>query len=165
MSEPLYETHPNLFGIRPLASLILVAFLLIGVLVVLAGRYLPPELLTGWVPGGRFLDVEIIQYAGAALFAVAGLQLYYWYAVTRFDRLRIMPDELIWTHGFFHKRHTEIKLDSVRTLRFDQTLMQRMLNAGDLTIFTAGDTPELVVRGLRYPDYIRELIKGPAAAA
>jgi hypothetical protein len=41
--------------------------------------------------------------------------------------------------------------------------MQRMLNIGDLTIFTTGDQPELAMRGLPNPERIRSLVQGRGA--
>jgi hypothetical protein len=36
------------------------------------------------------------------------------------------------------------------------------MNAGDVTVSTAGDTPELMVRGLPNPRRISDLVKGQA---
>jgi uncharacterized membrane protein YdbT with pleckstrin-like domain len=77
--------------------------------------------------------------------------------------LTIKEDELVWTHGLVSKEYTEINMGSVRTTRVTQTLMQRIMGAGDVTIFTSGDLPELVIRGLPEPERIRDLIKGDAA--
>jgi hypothetical protein len=38
------------------------------------------------------------------------------------------------------------------------------MDAGDIAIYTTGDDPELVVKGLPKPGAIREHIKGQAAA-
>jgi uncharacterized membrane protein YdbT with pleckstrin-like domain len=88
------------------------------------------------------------------------LQLCIWWLATRSDHLVIRDDELVWTHGLLSKNYTEIKLSSVRTVRLHQSLLQRILNAGDIKIFTSGDVPELIVRGLPNPNRLRELLKG-----
>jgi uncharacterized membrane protein YdbT with pleckstrin-like domain len=72
----------------------------------------------------------------------------------------IKDDEIVWTHGLLNKGYTEISMASVRTTRIRQALMQRILNTGDVEIYTSGDNPELVVKGLPDPDRIRSLIKG-----
>ncbi len=90
------------------------------------------------------------------------LLLLYWYVQTKYDHLSIRDDEIVWTHGLLSKQYTEINMSSVRTVRVTQSLLQRMLSAGDIAIFTAGDAPELVIKGMPNPDEIREHIKGQA---
>ncbi|MEN8179976.1 MAG: PH domain-containing protein [Pseudomonadota bacterium] len=90
------------------------------------------------------------------------LILLYWYLTMKADKLVIKEDEVIWTHGLLSKKYVEINMSSIRTTKVEQSLLQRMLNAGKLEIFTAGDEPELTVNGMPNPDKIRELIKGVA---
>jgi uncharacterized membrane protein YdbT with pleckstrin-like domain len=88
------------------------------------------------------------------------LLLLYWYLLTKSDHLTITSDEIVWTHGLINKQYTEINMSSVRTVRVTQTLIQRMLKAGDIAIYTAGDEPEVVIRGLPKPEEVRAHIKG-----
>ncbi len=90
------------------------------------------------------------------------LILLYWYLTMKADKLTIKEDEVIWTHGLLNKHYVEINMSSIRTTRVEQSLLQRMLNAGKLEIYTAGDQPELTVNGMPNPDKIREVIKGVA---
>jgi uncharacterized membrane protein YdbT with pleckstrin-like domain len=90
------------------------------------------------------------------------LILLYWYLTMKADKLTIKEDEVIWTHGLLSKQYVEINMSSIRTTRVEQSLLQRMLNAGKLEIYTAGDNPELTVNGMPNPDKIREVIKGVA---
>ncbi len=90
------------------------------------------------------------------------LILLYWYLTMKADKLTIKEDEVIWTHGLLSKQYVEINMSSIRTTRVEQSLLQRMLNAGKLEIYTAGDNPELTVNGMPNPHKIRELIKGVA---
>lgn len=95
------------------------------------------------------------------------LLLLYWYLLTKSDHLTIKSDEIVWTHGLINKQFTEINMSSVRTVRVTQSLIQRMLKAGDIAIYTAGDQPEVVIRGLPNPEEVRAHIKGqqPAEAS
>lgn len=93
------------------------------------------------------------------------LMLLWMYIKTRMDRLTIKPTEIVWAHGLLNKAYTEISMSSVRTVRVSQSLLQRMLNAGDVSIYTAGDDPELVVRGLPEPEKIRDYVKAQAPEA
>jgi uncharacterized membrane protein YdbT with pleckstrin-like domain len=90
------------------------------------------------------------------------LILLYWYLTMKADKLTIKDDEVIWTHGLLNKKYVEINMSSIRTTRVEQSLLQRMMNAGKVEIFTAGDQPELSVNGLPDPNKIREVIKGVA---
>ena len=88
------------------------------------------------------------------------LILLWWWLSTKADKLTIKSDEIVWEHGLISKQYTELAMQSLRSVRVKQSLLQRMLSAGDVEIYTAGDDPELVIRGLPNPDAIREHIKG-----
>ncbi len=88
------------------------------------------------------------------------LMLLWWYLQTKSDKLVIKTDEIVWEHGLISKQYTEISMSSLRSVRVNQSLLQRMLNAGNVEVYTAGDEPELVIKGLPEPDRIREYIKG-----
>jgi uncharacterized membrane protein YdbT with pleckstrin-like domain len=105
------------------------------------------------------LDGKMLQIAGIGVFVLSTLQLMLWWLSTRTDRLVITDDELLWTHGLLNKEYTEINMASVRTVRVTQSLLQRVMDAGDVTIFTSGDAPELMVRGLPEPNLIREFVR------
>lgn len=156
MAKLLYEASPSLVRMNPLGTLLAVVLMLAGVVVAIAG---------GPVAAAIGLPPESKQWVGAAgilVLALAFLRLLIWWVATKIDHLEIKADEIVWTHGLLNKQYTEIGMGSVRTVRVSQTLVQRMLNAGDVTIFTSGDLPELVVRGLPNPGVIREYIKGDA---
>jgi uncharacterized membrane protein YdbT with pleckstrin-like domain len=69
---------------------------------------------------------------------------------------------VIWAHGLLNKKYIEINMGSIRTTKIEQTLLQRLLNAGKVEIFTAGDYPELSINGLPDPHRLRDVIKGEA---
>jgi uncharacterized membrane protein YdbT with pleckstrin-like domain len=160
MSEVLYDAHPSMIRIRPFTTLLALALIPLGIALALMGGSLVPQ------------APEVPKVVGLAVAALAFLTLLIWYVRTKTDRLVINDEEIVWTHGLLNKGYTEINMSSVRTTRIRQTLMQRIMNAGDVEIYTAGDNPELVVKGLPNPDEIRKLIRGqpiqqgqPAAGA
>jgi uncharacterized membrane protein YdbT with pleckstrin-like domain len=153
MSEIHYDAHPSMVRIRPFSTPLMLILLLAGILFAVVGPALIP------VPLPEPLDERVVKIAGLVVAGLASLQLCIWWLATRSDHLVIRGDELIWTHGLLSKNYTEIKLSSVRTVRLHQSLLQRILNAGDIKIYTSGDDPELVVRGLPNPNHLRELIK------
>lgn len=109
-------------------------------------------------PFGVFLSILLIPVG------IGILALLWMFVKTKVDKLTIKRDELVWEHGLLSKDYTEISMNSVRTARVSQSILQRMLNAGDLYIYTAGDNPEVVIKGLPEPSRIREYIKGQARA-
>ncbi|NCC40447.1 MAG: PH domain-containing protein [Gammaproteobacteria bacterium] len=161
MPQILYDAHPSLLRTRPFGTLLILLLMLGGILVAVVGdQVIAPELRSQIQLDGRTL-----QMIGLGVFAFATLQLLIWWVATLSDHLQITPSEILWTHGLLSKQYTEINMASVRTVRVTQTLFQRLMNAGDITIYTSGDKPELVVRGLPDPNQIRELIKGQPASA
>jgi uncharacterized membrane protein YdbT with pleckstrin-like domain len=110
-------------------------------------------------PGGAMLSL-----GGAVLAGVCFLVLLVWYVKTKVDRLTIRAGEVVWSHGLLNKQYTEINMSSIRTVRVSQSLLQRILGAGDIKVFTSGDLPEVVIRGLPNPNAIRDYVKGSAGA-
>lgn len=90
------------------------------------------------------------------------LILLWWWISTKADKLTVKSNEIIWEHGLINKQYTELSMNALRSVRVKQSLLQRMLDAGDVEIYTAGDDPELVIKGLPEPNRIREHIKGRA---
>jgi len=152
-SEVRYQAHPSMLRMRPFSTLLALALMLAGVLVAILGKGLLPALLP------EQLNDRVVQVVGIVVFALAAMQLLAWWVSTLSDRLKITDDEMLWTHGLMNKQYTEISMGSVRTVRVTQSLLQRLMNAGDITVFTTGDLPELVVRGLPEPNRVRELVK------
>lgn len=157
-----YEAHPSLIRMRPFAALLVIALMLLGLLVAVAGKGILPATLS---PQAAQIDTKLVQGAGILLFALSALRLLSWWISTRSDLLRITDDEILWAHGLVNKRYTEVGMGSVRTVQVSQSLLQRLLNAGDLRVFTTGDLPELVVLGLPDPGRVRELVKARGGGA
>ncbi|MGE5153424.1 MAG: PH domain-containing protein [Bdellovibrio bacteriovorus] len=155
-SNVRYEAHPSLIRMRPFATLLAIVLMLLGILIAVSGWGLLPASLAQLV---TWIDERLVQAAGILLFALSALQLLVWWVATRTDVLKITDDEILWTHGLVNKKYTELGMGSVRTVQVSQSLLQRLLDAGDIRVFTTGDLPELVVRGLPEPSRIRELVK------
>ena len=82
-----------------------------------------------------------------------------WYLKCRSTKLEINGDEIILEQGLLSKDRTELNTSSIRTVKISQSLMNRMFGVGTLSIFTAGDTPEIQVSGMPRPEVFRELVK------
>lgn len=156
MSDVLYEASPSLVRMNPFGTFLVLLATLFGVVLAVA-----PGPLIAVIPvpiGGE----RVAGIVGILVVLFGFLRLLSWWIVTKLDRLVIKEDEIVWTHGLLNKQYTEINMASVRTVRVSQGILQRIMNAGDVTVFTSGDVPELVVKGLPNPGAIRDHIKSEA---
>jgi len=156
MTELLYEASPSMVRMNPIGTVVGILLLCAGIAVAM-----PPvaDSIAAWVNLPQ-LDGRLVSIIGLATMALALLFLLSWYMKTKLDRLVIKKDEMIWTHGLLSKQYTEINMSSIRTVRVTQSVLQRIMGAGDVTVFTSGDLPEVVIRGLPNPDRIRDFVKG-----
>lgn len=149
-----YEASPSLVRTHPVGMILMILLMFAGIYLAVAGDQAAS--LLGLPEGNR----KIVGIVGIVLLAIGFLRLLIWWVATKIDRLKITDDEIIWTHGLLNKQLTEINMSSVRTVRVAQSLFQRIMNAGDVTIYTSGDDPELSVCGLPDPDVVRRHVKG-----
>ena len=149
MSQVLYEASPSLVRMNPFGSVLLILALVGGVILA------TPPVASG-LSASLALDPRIISLVGLAGAALAFLWLLVWFVKTKMDHLVIKADEIVWTHGLLSKQYTEIAQTSIRTVRVQQSVLQRLMGAGDVLIYTAGDMPEVLIRGLPEPEKLRQ---------
>ena len=149
MSKVLYEASPSLVRMNPFGSVLLILSLAGGVILA------TPPVARGLVTN-LGLDSRVISLVGLAVAALAFLWLLVWFVKTKMDHLVIRGDEIVWTHGLLSKQYTEIAQTSIRTVRVQQTILQRLMGAGEVFIYTAGDMPEVLIRGLPEPEKLRQ---------
>ena len=79
----------------------------------------------------------------------------------RLTKLTVLDDRLRFEAGLFSKTTRTIELAKVQDVRVDQTLGQRMLNIGDLSLETAGGASRIVMQSIDRPqeaaDHILQL--------
>lgn len=79
----------------------------------------------------------------------------------RMTKLTVLEDRVRYEAGLFSKTTRTIELAKVQDVRVDQTLGQRMLNIGDLSLETAGGASRIVMQSIDRPqeaaDHILEL--------
>ncbi len=132
-----YDAHPPILRNNPVIFIVgVVALIIAGALV---GQM--PQLLL-------------------AVLALIILVWLYLLVVSRSHRLVITDNEVRYEEGILSKRHAEIGLRSVRSVRVNQTFFQRILGVATVEFFSAGDAPEISVKGLPNPHRIRELVDG-----
>ena len=75
---------------------------------------------------------------------------------SRFTRLIISGDKLCYETGVLARAKRLIQITKVQDVRVDQTLTQRMLGIGNLSLETAGETSRLVMKNVDSPDRVAE---------
>jgi uncharacterized membrane protein YdbT with pleckstrin-like domain len=69
----------------------------------------------------------------------------------RLIKLTILDDRLRYEAGVLSKSTRTMELTKIQDVRVDQTLGQRMLDIGDLSLETAGETSRIVMRSIDNP--------------
>lgn len=98
-------------------------------------------------------------YLPLALLAIgvgwAGLAYLNWLRV-----LYVITDEEVYVkHGLVSRDVTQIRLDRVQNTEFEQSVLERVLQYGDVRIYTAGTgTDDLVLRSVPKPQRISQLL-------
>lgn len=87
----------------------------------------------------------------------------------RLTKLVVLDDRLRYESGLFSKTTRTMELAKLQDVRVDQTLGQRMLNIGDLSLETAGETSRIVMQSIDRPqeaaDHILELSRARRPSA
>jgi uncharacterized membrane protein YdbT with pleckstrin-like domain len=91
------------------------------------------------------------------------------HARNRLTKMTILDDKLRYETGALGKTTRTIMISRVQDLTVYQSMSQRILGVGDLSIETAGESSRLTISGIDRPqeiaDHIQELSAAPAAAA
>ncbi len=105
-------------------------------------------------PLGFILAILLIPAFGIGI-----IILLYWYLQTKASKLSITEHDILYEKGLLSKERSEIGIKGVRTVTVKQSFFNRIFGVGAIEIFTAGDDPEISVKGLPDPNKVRELIK------
>lgn len=82
-----------------------------------------------------------------------------WHLKNRASKLVVTENEILYEVGLLSKQRVEISIGSVRTVRIQQSFFDRIFGTGAIALYTAGDAPEIVAKGMPEPNRIREIIK------
>ena len=112
-----------------------------------------PFLLKLWWAGERWWMYP--------LFIVIGLGIIGWpIMMVRTVRFRVSNYRIDFERGLLSKHIDTLELWHVEDIRFDQSLLDRMLNVGNITILSHDDTtPKLIMNGLPNPRPLFEALK------
>lgn len=105
-------------------------------------------------PLGFILSLLLIPVFGLGL-----LILLSWHLQNKSSKLTVGEREILFEKGLLSKERSEVNISSIRTTKVNQSFFNRIFGVGSIEIYTAGDTPEIVAKGMPDPNKIRELIK------
>src|SRR5262249_7523935 len=140
--------------LRQSVKLLIAVYVLCGLLEVAIAVY--------WITQNPFPDIPV----WAPLLLPVFIQIF---AAARHigrmaTKLTITGDRIRYESGLLSKTTRVMELAKVQDVRCDQSLGQRLLNVGDLSLETAGETSRIVMPSIDRPraaaDHILELSKG-----
>ena len=105
------------------------------------------------------LDQQSVQIIGLVVWLGTVIWLLIWYLKTKSTKVSVTNNDILVERGLLRKNRKELAIDKVRTVEVDQGFVDRIFGVGLVKVFTAGDLPEIVVKGLPDPNRIRELVK------
>ena len=79
-----------------------------------------------------------------------------------FTRMTLSGERLRYESGFLSKTTRTLQLSKIQDVRVDQSLGQRILGTGDISIETAGETSRLTMHGVDAPQEVADYITGAA---
>lgn len=77
------------------------------------------------------------------------------YVRWRFTTFVVTNERVITRAGVIAKRSKEIPLETLNDVAFSQSIVERILGAGDLTIESAGETGQNTFSNVRHPEQVQ----------
>jgi len=105
--------------------------------------------------------------AGRAILVWGGLVLallvFVWFPLRAYvawatSNFAVTTDRVIHRQGFIAKRSMEIPLEAINDVRFQQTILERVVGAGDLIIQSASEYGRNVFANIRNPEHVQRTI-------
>ncbi len=70
----------------------------------------------------------------------------------------VTSERVIHRSGWISKHQTDIPLDRVQNIAFTQSVFERMIGAGDLTLESAGEESDTTFEDVRHPEHVQKTI-------
>ncbi len=120
-------------------------------------------ILVFWFASPSHPDVPL--WAPLVVPAVAAIFVAIRHIQRRMVRIIVSGDRLRYEAGLFSKTTRTIELDKVQDVRVDQTIGQRVLNIGDISLETAGGSSRIVMPSIDRPQEAADHILNLARTA
>ena len=114
--------------------------------------------ISGLILAFKF-EQQSIQLIGLGLWLGTIIIFLIWYIKIKSKKLTITENDILLEVGLLSKRRTAIQIRKVRSIVVNQTFMDRIFGVGEISVYTAGDLPEIVEKGLPDPNKVDEIIK------
>jgi len=108
-----------------------------------------------------FKDSPFLFVICIVLIAAGGLGLLLilvWHLRNKASKLVITEDKILYEVGLLSKSRSELKISNVRSIKVEQSFMNRIFGTGSILIFTAGDSAEITAAGMPDPNKARDII-------
>lgn len=113
---------------------------------------------TAFALAGGTGNLRIVGLVLAAVLLLLVLKLVANYATWTTTNFVVTTDRLIHREGVVAKKGIEIPLERVQNIAFNQTLLERMLGAGDLLIESGGESGQNKFTDIRKPQVVQNEI-------
>jgi uncharacterized membrane protein YdbT with pleckstrin-like domain len=128
-----------------------------------------PGIVTALVIAGWVLVLMVAPADGTGRSALlwgslgVGVVILLWYPVRAFvawltSNFAVTSDRVIHRQGFIAKRTMEIPLEAINDVRFQQSILERIVGAGDLVIQSASEYGRNVFANVRDPEAVQRTI-------
>jgi uncharacterized membrane protein YdbT with pleckstrin-like domain len=128
-----------------------------------------PSIVTILVLVGWVLALANAPDDGAGRSAViwgslaAGVVILVWFPLRAFiawatSNFAVTSDRVIHREGFIAKHTMEIPLEAINDVRFQQSILERIVGAGDLVLESAGEFGRNVFANVRRPEFVQKTI-------
>ncbi|QDV35268.1 PH domain-containing protein [Tautonia plasticadhaerens] len=109
---------------------------------------------------GAGVGSATLGFGGLIAAVVGGLDLAYWWFKSLYVTLTVTNRRSILRKGLFSKATSEVNHDDVRNIQVEQSVVQRLLNIGDLLISSAGqDIVEIRARAIHDPEAVATIVR------
>jgi len=103
-------------------------------------------------------DNDVLLYVALGLIVVCAVWLLARYITWATTNFVITSDRVIFRSGVLAKRGIEIPLERVNSVHFHQSIIERMLGAGDLMIESGAEEGQQRFTDIKNPDRVQNLI-------
>lgn len=137
--EILLDLRPHWWFITPQVALVVAALVVAGVAAALGAP-------------------SVVIWIVAALIVLALLNLAWRWINWNGVNFVITSDRLVFRTGVISKKGIEIPLERINTVFFKQSIFERMVGSGDLTVESAGEGGQQAFENVRRPNLVQQEI-------
>jgi uncharacterized membrane protein YdbT with pleckstrin-like domain len=148
--QQLRQDEELVLDLRP--HPIAIAFqVVVGVLVIVAMILVLVNIPNSWASWVRW-GTAIIAVGVIAVVSVPGI--IGWLT----SHFVVTSERVVHRSGWISKHQTDIPLDRIQNIAFKQSVFERMIGAGDLTLESAGEESDTVFEDVRHPEQVQKTI-------